>query len=66
MGSSERWKANDKALKRGAKAYRDGIHLDQCPYKYSQWGLGGWWDMGWREEQQKELEAKQEKNNETP
>lgn len=65
MGSRERWKANDRAKKRGEKAYQDGIPLDQCPYVYSQWGLGFWWDMGWREAQQKDLEAKQEVNDET-
>lgn len=64
MGSRERWEANDRALKKGGKAYQDGIPLDQCPYKFSQWGLGAWWEKGWREAQQKDLEAKQEADNE--
>ena len=52
MGSRERWERNERAKEEGKKAYRDGIPADQCPYKYSTWGLGGWWLMGWNEAKQ--------------
>lgn len=57
MGAKDRWERNQKAIEEGILAYHDGVPLDQCPYKHSDWGLGGWWDMGWREAKDKALET---------
>ena len=55
MGAKDRWERNMKAKEKGKQAYRDEVPIEQCPYKYSEWGLGGWWDMGWREAEQQAL-----------
>ena len=52
MGSRERWERNQKATEEGKQAYHGGLIQDDCPYKISIWGLGGWWLMGWHRAKQ--------------
>jgi len=51
MSASKRWKRGQRAIEEGKTARSLGKPKSACPYKRSDWGLGGWWDMGW--EQQK-------------
>ncbi|KKL56616.1 hypothetical protein LCGC14_2243610 [marine sediment metagenome] len=62
MGSRERWERNQKAIEEGNKAYRDGLTVEDCPYKISEWGLGHWWLMGWNEAKQEAGEYHEEIN----
>ena len=47
MGEKERRKRAARAYQEGRQAYQDGLPLDANPYKISDWGVGGFWRMGW-------------------
>lgn len=49
MSERQRRVAYQRACNRGADDYRAGKPITANPYKISDWGLGGWWEMGWRE-----------------
>ena len=50
MSARERQERQAKAIYEGRLAYREGKSLDDCPYKRSNWGVGGFWDMGFNRE----------------
>ncbi len=50
MGEKERRLRSEKATQEGRQAYKNGISLDNNPYKISVWGMGSFWKMGWEDE----------------
>ena len=52
MGARQRRDRAIRAAEEGRQARRDKKTKDQCPYKQSDWGLGGFWRGGWEEEDQ--------------
>lgn len=49
MSALTRYRAYDRAVERGRRDNAAGVPRTSNPYKVSEWGLGGWWDMGWQE-----------------
>ena len=47
MGARQRADRFSRAVEEGLKAAKEGKPLSACPYKDSEWGLGGAWKLGW-------------------
>jgi len=50
MSATERSERYRRAIEEGKTARSLGKPQSACPYKRSEWGLGGWWDMGWEKQ----------------
>lgn len=48
MGARQRFEAAMRAEDKGREAFWRGEDIDTCPYKVSEWGIGGHWKTGWR------------------
>lgn len=43
-----------RAVEQGATARSGGLTIDRNPYKKTEWGLGGFWEMGYTQQEQRE------------
>jgi ribosome modulation factor len=59
MSASKRWKAAQRAMEKGKVARTCGKSKDDCPYKQGDWGLGGFWIMGYDQQEQLEREGRE-------
>lgn len=48
MSARQRSEAFKRAVRKGSDAFWRGESIDSNPYKKSEWGNGGAWDMGYR------------------
>ncbi len=48
MSARERTERAYRAEERGKRDRRSGIPYDKNPYKISPWGVGVYWQIGWR------------------
>ncbi len=49
MGARDRTRRYLRAKERGEEAFWRGEPFESCPLKVSEWGSGGFWQLGWRE-----------------
>lgn len=49
-----KWERRKRAMEEGAVARSGGLDLDRNPYQKTEWGLGTFWEMGYRQQEERE------------